>query len=453
MIVKILHAKKPSSSFKGVSYNTNKIEKDKGELMKAANFGPLQGLENLRPEDYKNYLKMISATNKAVKKPQFHAVISASGKTYDKAALTEIATQWLAGMGYKEQPYLIVYHKDTRNNHVHMVSTRIDRDGKKINSGFENIRAVNNLNRILGLDEQFSVSKDIEKALTFNFSTKAQFKMILETQEYTVKEAGYKLEIIKFGKRQSEIELSLIEKAIQNHTAETNRVKQLKAIFNKYAALFDTSLKPQTIPLPGNYLKTTKGFTSAFAASLKEKFGITILFHASGDKMPYGYSVIDHAVKAVFKGSEIMPLKDLLEIKANERVEFAAPNVTVINDDAESLSTETKEYYSAILRASLLNYPDLVQGLHHQGLTIRRNGETYTLTDPVANARIDCADLLDEKDYDYLVRQFAFETGLDEETYRPHHDIPGISIADDVDDQQIHGLRRRRQKKARTNTR
>jgi len=31
--------------------------------------------------------------------------------------------------------------------------------------------------------------------------------------------------------------------------------------------------------------------------------------------------------------------------------------------------------------------------------------------------------------------------------------IQSISISDDVDDQQIHGMRRRRQKKARTNTR
>src|ERR1700733_13158856 len=137
MIVRILSS---AASFNGVSYNTDKIEKDRGELMKVANFGPLQGLDRLRPEDYRHYLKTLAVQNTRVKKPQFHAAISAKGKTYDKAALTEIATRWLVSMGYGEQPYLIIYHKDTGNNHVHVVSVRVDRNGKKISSGFENIR-------------------------------------------------------------------------------------------------------------------------------------------------------------------------------------------------------------------------------------------------------------------------------------------------------------------------
>jgi len=56
MIVKILTS---SASFNGVSYNTNKVDRNKGELMKVANFGPLQGLGTLRPQDYINYLKLV----------------------------------------------------------------------------------------------------------------------------------------------------------------------------------------------------------------------------------------------------------------------------------------------------------------------------------------------------------------------------------------------------------
>src|SRR5476649_2786039 len=149
MIVKILPAK---PTFSGVNYNTNKVDRNKGELMKVANFGPLQGLGKLRPQDYVNYLKMVSAQNKNISKPQFHAVISAKGKSYDKHALTKIAVAWLKEMGYSSQPYLIVYHKDTDNNHVHMVSTRVDRDGIKIPSDFEHRRAVKNINKVLGYD-------------------------------------------------------------------------------------------------------------------------------------------------------------------------------------------------------------------------------------------------------------------------------------------------------------
>jgi membrane dipeptidase len=48
MIVKILSA---PASFEGVSYNTTKVEKNKGKLLKVANFGPLQKLGAMRAED------------------------------------------------------------------------------------------------------------------------------------------------------------------------------------------------------------------------------------------------------------------------------------------------------------------------------------------------------------------------------------------------------------------
>jgi hypothetical protein len=450
MIVRILST---SAAFSGVNYNTDKVDSGKGELMQVSNFWALQGLDELRPEDYKNYLKMVSARNARVKGPQFHAAISAKGKEHRKHDLTLIANQWLEHMGYAKQPFLIVFHKDTDNNHVHIVSTRIGRDGKKISSGFENIRAVNSLNKVMGLDERYSAQQDIAKALAYNFSTKAQLMMIVEIQGYVLKENKGHLDVIKFGKKQGEIDLSLAEHQLKNYREDVGRTAQLKAIFRKYAALYDTSLKPLTVPLPGNYKQTAKGFTSDFAACLKEKFGIALLYHASGDKMPYGYSVIDHAGKSVFKGGEIMPLKELLAIPVTERYDFDERRSKEADTRPGELSPETKAYYAAILKAALFNYPDLMQGLYHQGLTITRNGETFKLADPGAGIYMDCAELLNDKQYEYLARQFDLESGLEQEVYRQYHDIPGINIADDMDDQQIHGMRRRRQKKARTNTR
>jgi|GEM_PF-3187106 hypothetical protein len=55
-----------SKTLKGVRYNTNKVEKDKGELMKVSGFRSLQGMPQLLPQDYINYLNMVSAANKRV---------------------------------------------------------------------------------------------------------------------------------------------------------------------------------------------------------------------------------------------------------------------------------------------------------------------------------------------------------------------------------------------------
>jgi len=440
MIIKIIPATKNSASFPAVGYNTGKLDKNKGELMKVSGFGPLEGLQHWRPEDYRNYLKAVSATNKAVKLPQFHAVISADGKSHDKHQLTGIAIQWLKAMGYGEQPYMLVFHKDTKNNHLHIVTTRITKQGKKINDSFENIRAQKHLNQILGIDEKHSAKQDIAKALSYNYSTKAQFMMILESQGYSLKEDGGKLAVIKFGHKQAEIDL----RQLQFAAARPERITQLKAIFHKYAAVYDTALTPKRLP----NRQHTKGYTSDFAAYLKEKHGFELLFHASGDKPPYGYSVIDHSGKAVFKGSEIIPLKELLAIPLNEKSEVEK-EVWI----EQHLNEETKAYYAALLKAALYNYPDLPQGLRDQGLDLLFDGARFFVTDKEGSFHADAGDLLNEEDHRYMARQFGRHTELSPEIEQQFSEAITVSIADDVDDQQIHGMRRRRQKKARTNTR
>ena len=447
----IVHILPPSATFRAVNYNTNKIERDKGELMKVSGFGSLQGLGVLKPEDYRQYLQSVSALNKRVHFPQFHAVISAKGKTYDKAALTEIATQWLAAMGYGEQPYLIVYHKDTANNHVHIVTTRVDREGKKISSGFENVRAVNNLNKALGVDEKYSAKQDIENALTYSISTKAQFLMILESKGYTLKESGQDLEVIKFGVKQGVASLFAIDANIKSYQAKPERKAQLKAIFHKYGERYDTALKPILVSLPGGYAQKTAGYTSEFAAFLKEKFGLTLLFHAKGEQLPYGYSVVDHSGKAVYKGGEIMALKELLAMQADQETVYEK-NI-VEGGLAIQLDIDLRDYYAAILKAALYNYPDLVQGLQHQGLAIIHRGENFILADQGAQVFIDCEDLLDEKAYADLVQQLNRYAEFNEQSPAFAAYVPGVYIAPDVDDEAINGRNRRRKKKARTNSR
>lgn len=204
MIVKILKA---SAKFSGVRYNTNKMDTGKGELMKVSGFGPLQAYSQLMPEDYVRYLELVSGRNKQIRLPQFHAVISAKGREMGKVELSELAVSWLEKMGYKDQPYLVVFHSDTKNNHVHLVSTRVDKQGKKISSAFEKIRAVTELNRLMQQDEYQMAKQDLAKALSYNFSTKAQFMMILESQGYVISEGADKLELIRFGKKLAEVQI------------------------------------------------------------------------------------------------------------------------------------------------------------------------------------------------------------------------------------------------------
>ena len=186
-------------------------------------------------------------------------------------------------MYYGIQPYLLFFHPDTKNNHVHIVSTRIGYDGRKISSGFERMRSIAILNQIMKLDEGKTAEKDLEKAKSYSFSNLAQFKLILERQGYTLKDN----ELIKFGKKLAVLDFEQIYFKEPNQA----RAYQLKAIFEKYRSKYDTA-----------------GITDF----LKSKTGIELVFHSKDGKPAYGYTIIDHAQKNVYKGSEILPLKQLM---------------------------------------------------------------------------------------------------------------------------------------------
>ncbi|WP_324759074.1 relaxase/mobilization nuclease domain-containing protein [Sphingobacterium thalpophilum] len=386
MIVKILP---PSATFKGVRYNTNKVDKDKGELMKVANFGALEALQNLRPTDYVNYLEAQSAASKRTKYPQLHAVISCKGRSHSKQELTAIAEQWLNGMGYGQQPYLLVFHKDTANNHIHIVSTRVDRDGKKINDSFEKIRAYEVLNRIVGVDEKQEIDKNIEKALSYGFSTRAQFMMLLEARGYSLKLSDGVYQISRYGKRQGTVSLEQVDAKIGTFDKDIDRLAQLRAVFDKYRSQYDSAVVHVTAPLPGNRPTAPSGYTSAMAQMLSGKFGVHIIFHGKDGKPPYGYTVIDHSRKMVYKGKDLMPL-----------AEFIAPSQDTPEISAQADRTEPTEKERKPLHEETATYTDHVQGVSEQWMP---------------NIQID--------------------------------------IADDIDDEAIHGRNRRRKRKARTNSR
>ena len=297
MIVKFL---RKSASFGGVRYNTKKVDSDQGELISTRNFDALQGLQELRPQDYINYLEAVSAMSSHIKYPQLHVVISAKGNEYGKHELSAVAHDWMQGMGYGEQPYLVILHRDTANAHVHIVSTRVGKDGKKINNSFEKIRAYEVLHEILGEKAKHNAQRDLATALTYNFSTRAQFRTLLEDLGYHLSKEEQLIKLSKFGKMLGELRWEDIDKQILQYREDSARTQQVKALLDKYGHQFDREIKEE------------KGiFSSALTRELKLRFGLTFVFHAADGKPPYGYTLIDHSRKNVYKGSQILALARL----------------------------------------------------------------------------------------------------------------------------------------------
>ena len=79
--------------------------------------------------------------------------------------LTQIAKEYMEALGYGKQPYIVFKHNDIAREHIHIVSLRIDGEGKKINDKFEKRRSkkiTDTLERKFGL---IPSSKVTDKAM------------------------------------------------------------------------------------------------------------------------------------------------------------------------------------------------------------------------------------------------------------------------------------------------
>ena len=320
MIVKILGS--ASSNFHGVQYNDKKVEKGTGELMLMKNF-PSFINENSSQEEVKNYLKSISK-NEKVKKPQFHAVISTKFQQHSKEELTKVAEDFMQEMGYENQPFIVVFHNDTENNHVHIVSTRVDKStGKKLNDSYEKLKAQKSLieikERIYGKNNE----DIINKLLSYNISSLKQLEILMEKNGFKLvnnKNDENALDILKNGVREKTINGNQLN---FSNPKNDNRAKQIKAILNKYKEVYsnkvfkveDRRYLEKMLPeeKQKEEWKPKIEFESELQKKLKEVFGIDVVFHHKDELHPFGYTLIDHKTETIYKGSEILKMNDLFE--------------------------------------------------------------------------------------------------------------------------------------------
>ncbi len=320
MIIRILGS--ASREFHGVEYNDKKIEKGKGELKVMKNFPSFLNAES-SPAEVRNYLKTVSQSHK-VKKPQFHATISCKFQEFSKEELTRTAELVMDGLGYGEQPYIVVFHNDTENNHVHIVTTRVDKKtSRKINDSFEKLKA----QKVLAAAKErlFGISQDekLETLMSYRLSSLKQLETLLER-------SGFKLVPAKNGEGFSILKNGVLQRSLRNNEPRFDapnlaaRKKQIKAIISKYASL----ASPKVFRVEdgrkseGLFEKNSDGkpkieWESELQKKLREMFGIDIVFHCRDDQQPFGCTVIDHKNEAVYKGSEIFRMNEIFEFTSD----------------------------------------------------------------------------------------------------------------------------------------
>lgn len=76
------------------------------------------------------------------KKTVFHCSLNPHpDEKLSDETLTQIAKEYMEALGYGKQPYIVFKHNDIAREHIHIVSLRIDGNGKKVNDKFEGKRS------------------------------------------------------------------------------------------------------------------------------------------------------------------------------------------------------------------------------------------------------------------------------------------------------------------------
>ena len=140
----------------------------------------------------------------------------------------------------------------------------------------------------------------------------------------------------------------IMQHALKDNRPDNRRRQQLRAILQKYRNLSANKKE--------------------LAAHMKKKFGISLVFVGKADT-PYGYILVDHKSKTVFKGGEFLSIKELLQFE-DAATQFAKIEKTI----DELLADNPKLTTFDINRILYRQFGTRI----HKG-TVSWNGETIQL--------------------------------------------------------------------------
>jgi hypothetical protein len=129
----VARIKTPNSITRALNYNEQKVKKGQAILVEATNF--LKDADKLSFSDKLKRFHDLIALNERAKTNSLH--ISLNFDNADKLSadqFKEIANEYMQKIGFGNQPYLLYQHNDAAHPHVHIVTTSIQEDGKRIDT-------------------------------------------------------------------------------------------------------------------------------------------------------------------------------------------------------------------------------------------------------------------------------------------------------------------------------
>ena len=323
-----------NSLYGAIAYNGEKINEAQGRLLttnRIYNDGSgmvdigkaMEGFHTFLPPQMK------------VEKPVVHISLNPHPEdVLTDAELQDIAREYLEKLGFGNQPYLVFKHEDIDRHHLHIVTVRVDENGKCIsdkNNYYRSKQITRELEKKYGLHDAERRNRRLDtplckvdvsvgdvkkqvgntlKALNgqYRFQTMGEYRALLSLYNLTVEEARgnvrgreyhglvYSVTDDKGNKVGNPFKSSLFGKSAGYEAVQSKFARSKLEI--KGRKLADMTKRTVLSVLQGTYDK------DKFMSQLKEK-GIDTVLRYTEEGRIYGATFIDHRTGCVLNGSRM----------------------------------------------------------------------------------------------------------------------------------------------------
>ncbi|PVH24000.1 conjugal transfer protein MobB [Sphingobacterium corticibacter] len=326
---------KGSNMYGAILYNQQKVETENGAVL-LLNKIP-DTVDGRYSTAYFNqcFEPYLSANIKTEKTVRHISLNPDPSDTVSDEQFTEMAQEYMERMGYGNQPYIVFKHTDIDRTHIHIVSTCVGIDGKKISDDYDHPRSMvicRDLEQKYNLyvateQEQKKANKvfkpvnykngDIKSQIAsivrhlpnyYSFSTMGSYNALLSLFNITAEEVK--------GERNGQTVNGLVYVALdENGNKVSNPFKA--SLFGKEAGVaqlqkhFEQSKEKMKTNPARSVLKNavelaihTTNNEKEFRKQLTEQ-GINIVVRRNNEGRIYGMTFIDHESRSVWNGSAL----------------------------------------------------------------------------------------------------------------------------------------------------
>lgn len=321
-----------SSLFGALSYNQQKINAGEGKILCSNKVllptdasltlaFCMKSFENHLPKDVKT------------EKPVIHISLNPHPEdALSDEQLSGIAMEYLERMGYGNQPFVVYKHEDIDRHHIHIVSLRVDEQGKKIDDKFEFRRSkaiTREMEQEYGLHPADKQSRSIAPQLpkvdykkgnvkkqianltkglagSYRFQSIGEYKTLLSLYNIDIEEIKGSFDgkpyhgIVYFALDKKGRKVGLPIKASLIGTYAGAPTLEKRCGYNAQCIKKD-NLKEASRLVIEAVLATSKN-RSQFERQL-QKQGIDVVFRENNDGRIYGVTFIDHNQHTALNGS------------------------------------------------------------------------------------------------------------------------------------------------------